>query len=114
MSLRIEYAPWFDADFRLRTAWYVEHAGVELAEGFITAVEVSVKRIADNPWLGRRPYPRDVSLAEVRSLVVEKPFHRHVLFYRISEDTLKLERLIHGARDLPRRIQESPYEPRET
>ena len=107
---RIEYSPWFDADFQIRAAWYLERAGLDIADQFVRAVEATVRRLEANPPLGRRPFPLDPILAELHSVLVEKPFAKHVLFYRLSDECLTLERLIHGARDLPRRITESPYD----
>jgi toxin ParE1/3/4 len=110
MSLRARYAPWFDADFHFRTAWYAEHGGSELAERFVDAVERTVKKLTRNPHLGPGPYPKDSDLGELHFVLIERPFHKHILFYRFNQEALFLERLIHGARDLPRRVKESPYE----
>jgi plasmid stabilization system protein ParE len=110
MSLRIYYAPWFDADNQFRVAWYAEKGGVTLAERFVAAVERTVNQLAENPNRGRRRYPRDPDLADIYAVRVARPFQKHLLYYRFNEDTLFLERLIHGARDLPGRLRESPYE----
>lgn len=110
MNLRAQFAPWFDADLHFRTAWYAEQGGIELAERFVIVVEQTVKNLIQNPGLGRRPYPRDVDLSEMHSVLIGRPFQKHILFYRFNEEALFLERLIHGARDLPRRLRESPYE----
>jgi plasmid stabilization system protein ParE len=110
MSLRIYYAPWFDADNQFRVAWYAEKGGEELAERFVTAVERTVKKLTENPNWGRRRYPREPLLAGIYAVSIVRPFQKHLLYYRFNEDTLFLERLIHGARDLPRRLRESPHE----
>ena len=110
MSLRVQYAPWFDIDLHLRTARYAEQGGDELAERFVDAVETTVGKVAESPHLGWRPYPRDPDLMELHSALVERPFRKHILFYRFTEAELFIERLIHGARDLPRRLRESPHE----
>jgi len=110
MSLRIYYAPWFDADNQLQAAWYAEKDGVDLSERFITAVEQTVQKLADNPNLGRRRYPQDPDLTDVYAICIARPFQKHLLYYRFNKDSLFLERLIHGARDLPRRLKESPYD----
>jgi len=110
MSLRVQYAPWFDADFHFRTAWYAEQGGDELAVRFVNAVEATVRKLAENPHLGWRPYPRDPDLAELHSVLVEPPFRKHILYFRFTQEELFVERLIHGARDLPRRLRESPFE----
>ncbi len=110
MSLRVQYAPWFDADLHLRTAWHAEQGGEELAERFVDAVESTVRKLAENPHIGWRPYPRDSDLVEIHSVLVERPFRKHLLYYRFTDEELLVERLIHGARDLPRRLRESPRE----
>ena len=110
MSLRIEFAAWWDADMNLRTARYHEVAGPEVAERFVNAVEATVRTLADNPHVGRQPYPDDPHVSEFHSWLVEAPFHKHIVFYRFNSDVLSLERLIHGARDLPRRIHMAPYD----
>jgi hypothetical protein len=37
---------------------------------------------------------------------VEKPFQKILIFYRHDATELSAERLMHGARDLPRRLSE--------
>ena len=108
--LQVRYAPWFDADVQFRTAWYAERGGPGLADRFIAAVEATVRKLADNPLRGRRPYPKDRDLHDIHLLRIGKPFHKYMLYYRFTSDALILERLIHGARDLPRRLRDSPLE----
>jgi toxin ParE1/3/4 len=40
---------------------------------------------------------------------VKRPFDCHLLFY-MESDTLRVERIMHGARDLPQRLLEDPEE----
>jgi toxin ParE1/3/4 len=44
----------------------------------------------------------------LHSFRVEPPFNVHLIFYRVVDDALFAERLMHGARDLPRRLLEPP------
>jgi hypothetical protein len=39
---------------------------------------------------------------------VEAPFHNLLIFYRHDGKVLSVERLMHGSRDLPRRLVEPP------
>ena len=112
MSLLVQSAPWFDADLQFRAAWYAEQGGPELAERFVDAVESTVRKVSDKPQLGWRPYPGDPDLIDLHSTLVERPFRKHILFYRFTSEELFVERLIHGARDLPRRLRQSPMESR--
>ena len=110
MSRRREYAPWFDADIQLRSAWYTNKGGPALAIRFIDALEATVDNLELNPSRGRKPFPRDPQLTDLHAILLERPFQRLILFYRFTDEALTLERLIHGARDLPQRIRESPAE----
>ena len=78
MSLRVQSAPWFDADLQFRAAWYAEQGGAELADRSVDAVESTVRKIADKPQLGWRPYPGDVDLIDLYSALVERPFRKHI------------------------------------
>jgi plasmid stabilization system protein ParE len=109
MSLRVEFAAWWDVDVNLCIAGYAERAGIELAERFIHATETTVQLLMENPHLGRRPFPTDPDVGQFHSWLVQRPFQKHIVFYRFTDDVLMLERLIHGARDLPRRLRDSPY-----
>ena len=51
-----------------------------------------------------------LELARIRRLQVRKSFGRHLLFYW-DRDTLRIEHVMHGGRDLPRRPLEEPDEP---
>jgi plasmid stabilization system protein ParE len=39
---------------------------------------------------------------------VTAPFAAHLVFYRLLGEQLSIERVMHGARDLPRRLMELP------
>jgi len=75
-----------------------------VAEGYVNAVEATLQRLATNPSLGRPRFPRWQELAGIRSWRVERPYHRHLIFYRFDNEALIAERIIHGSRDLPRRL----------
>jgi toxin ParE1/3/4 len=65
-------------------------------------------RLTHRPDLGRIRRFRDPRLHGLRSCPVDKPFGKLLIFYRATDDTLYAVRLIHGARDLPRRLLEVP------
>ena len=99
----------FWADMLKQVDWYRENAGPEVAEGYINAVEATLQSLAKNPGLGRPRFLSWPELAGIRSWRVEPPSRRHLIFYRFDEELLMAERVIHGARDLPRRLLQSPY-----
>lgn len=103
-------SPRFLGDLDRIVEWYLEEADEEIARRFVSAVSLTLKAIRRNPGLGRIRFPGLKDLQDVRSRVVEPPFNRYAVFYRTEPNSIQVLRLIHGARDLPRRFQE-PYSP---
>ncbi|MBU6401890.1 MAG: type II toxin-antitoxin system RelE/ParE family toxin [Verrucomicrobia bacterium] len=110
MSSRLQRSDWFWADLTGQVDWYRDAAGSEVAERFVEAVEATLKSLARAPGLGRRRFSGWPELEGIRSFRVQRPFHRLLIFYRCESGTVYAERLIHGARDLPHRLRESPYD----
>jgi toxin ParE1/3/4 len=108
VSLRLQRSDCFWADLERQVDWYRDEAGEEIADRFITAVETTLAALVRTPGLGRPRFANWPELAGIRSFRVERPFHRLLLFYRHDGRTLFAERLVHGARDLPRRLGEPP------
>lgn len=108
MSRAIRKAPDFMADFENVFAWYVEKADVEVAWRFQHALDNSLVKLSILPDLGRPRHFRHPKLQGLRSFLVEHPFEKILIFYRASENVLEAVRLMHGARNLPRRLAESP------
>lgn len=51
--------------------------------------------LIDQPELGRM---RNEIRSELRSLVYEK----HIIFYRVMNDNIRIIRVLHGSRDIPK------------
>jgi plasmid stabilization system protein ParE len=114
MSLEIQRASFFIADFEIQFAWYVEKAGAEVAWRFQSALDDSLRKLSNRPDLGRIRHFRNPKLHDLRSYRVERPFKKLLIFYRVEDDCLQAVRLMHGARDLPRRLSQPPGSPEET
>ena len=108
MSLVIQRATPFIADFEYRFSWYVEKASPEIAWRFQAALDVSLQKLARQPDLGRLRHFRHPKLRGLRSFRVQYPFNKLLIFYRVEGAFLQAVRLMHGARDLPRRLSELP------
>jgi toxin ParE1/3/4 len=106
MKLSLHRAEKFNADFDQQYCWYLEQTGEELAERFLNAVEITLESLLTQPDLGRRRKFRHPSLAGIRSFQVKRPFQNILIFYPHTTAELSAERLMHGARDLPRRLSE--------
>ena len=108
MNLAIQKAKFFKEDFAIRFAWYVDEAGPEVARRFQTALDRTLIKLATTPDLGRLRRFHNPCLQGLRSLPVERPFNKVLVFYRAEGAVLHGVRLMHGARDLPRRLDEPP------
>jgi toxin ParE1/3/4 len=108
MSLAIQRASCFIADFEIQFAWYVEKAGVEVAWRFQSALDESLRKLSERPDLGRIRHFANPKLRGLRSYGVERPFKKLLIFYRVEDNYLQVIRLMHSARDLPRRLAEAP------
>lgn len=108
MSQRFRRNPFFTADVQKEFAWYWDEAGEEVAWRFEAAVERTLLAIAQQPGLGRERRFRNPVLRGLRSFRVEPPFTELLIFYRLEGDTIEAWRLMHGARDLPRRLAKPP------
>jgi toxin ParE1/3/4 len=107
MSLQIELFPHAESDLSRQYEWYVEHADVDIAEKYLKAFDVTVQELALHPGLGRLRKFRSPALAELHSYTLKSPFDKHLAFYKANRTTLSIVRVIHGARDLPRRLLQS-------
>ena len=106
MKLPLHRADEFNADFGQQHRWYLQEAGEELGGRFVTAVENTLQFLSAHPDLGHRRKFRHPALADIRSFQVERPFQKILIFYRHTATELSAERLMHGARDLSRRLVE--------
>jgi plasmid stabilization system protein ParE len=108
MTVALHRSDHFNEDFDLQYRWYLREAGEAIAERYFAAVLSTVRLLAQNPHIGRERKFRHEALKRLRSFRVERPFNRHVIFYRGTEAELSVERVMHGSRDLPRRLREAP------
>jgi toxin ParE1/3/4 len=108
MSLAQLRSNYFNEDFDLHYRWYLREAGEEVAERYFAAVITTLRELARHPGLGRKRGFRHEALKGLRSFRVSRPFHRHIIFYRATETDFFAERIMHGTRDLPRRLPEAP------
>jgi plasmid stabilization system protein ParE len=106
VTLSLQRADDFWGDFARQVDWYRDEASPEIARRFVDAVEATLNELLQQPEIGRARFRNWPELAGVRSFRVAKPFHRFLVFYRADGSTLYAERLIHGGRDLPRRLLE--------
>jgi len=108
VSLKLQRADAFVADFEQQARWYVQEAGETVASRYLAALDATLILPCQQPGIGRLRRFRHPLLKGLRSFRVNSPFHLHLLFYRHDAATRYAERVMHGARDLPRRLVERP------
>ncbi|MBM3884018.1 MAG: type II toxin-antitoxin system RelE/ParE family toxin [Verrucomicrobia bacterium] len=108
MRLAVRKSEFFLADLDVQFRWYETEASEEVALRYLTAVDRTVNELAERPDLGRPRHFEHPELQGLRSSLAVRPFHLHLIFYRHDETTLDLVRVMHGARDLPRRLRQPP------
>ena len=106
MSLRVLLFPRANADLKKQYAWYLKHAGAEVAERYFAAFDETIATLALHSGLGPLGSFRNARLAGIRSYPFKKPFDKHLIFHRTDSTTLTIVRVMHGARNLPRRLLE--------
>lgn len=108
MSRAVRKARDFLADYENVFAWQVDRADAEVARRFQRALDISLVKRSRLPDLGRPRHFRHPKLRGLRSFLVEHPFDKLIIFYRANDEALDAVRLMHGARNLPRRLLELP------
>lgn len=98
----------FIADVERQFEWYVVNAGWEVAERYLAAVETTCRLLGQHPQLGPPGGFTHPRLRDWRFFVVFRPFKKHVLFYETAGDDVVMRRAMHGHRDLPHRLPETP------
>ena len=96
------------ADIERQSRWYFQQAGRRVAERYMTAFDDALVLLKMQPGIGVGRRFRDQRLKGLRSLVLSGAFRVHLVFYRWESDQLIIFRVIHGMRDLPRRLLEPP------
>jgi len=108
MSLHVVYTDDFPADVSRQALWYARQRDDALALDYAHAVEATLEFLAGHPHAGTRCGYSEPQLSDLRFYLVEKPFDRHLIYYRISSEELVAFRVVPGARDLPRRLLDPP------
>ncbi|MFN3712316.1 MAG: type II toxin-antitoxin system RelE/ParE family toxin [Alcanivoracaceae bacterium] len=79
----------------------VQMFGVAQAAEYLLSLDACFQSLIVNPDLGRERN-------EIRLGLRSVPVGSHVVFYRIDESFLRIVRVLHGSRDLPRHFPEAP------
>lgn len=84
-----------DKDLEDIIDYTLEKFGEDQALLYASSFDIVFDQLSINPELGRE---RNEVREGLRSIGQEK----HVIFYRIQEDYIRIVRILHGSRDLPK------------
>lgn len=99
MNLTLRVFPEAEADLRKQHNWYLEEVNESVAEAFIAAFRLRAAELVRNPRMGRQRRFRPSKLQDLRSVILSHRFEQFVVFYRVTDTTVDVVKVIHGARD---------------
>ena len=84
-----------DADLEDIFDYTLEEFGLDRAVSYVSGFDDTFEAISENQEIGRE---RKEIREELRSLAKDK----HIIFYRALSDHIRIVRILHGSRDLPK------------
>lgn len=85
---------------------YLAEAPAAIASAFIDALEDAFRHVGEHPASGSPRYAAELNLPGLRSWIVAG--FPHLIFYVEREADIDVWRVLHGARDVPAWLRESP------
>jgi len=79
--------------------YFVDHGGIELADRYFTAVEMTCRQLAAFPLSGAPYLAISPALNGVRRIPVTG-FENYLIFYMVNATGIDVIRVLHGARDI--------------
>lgn len=84
---------------------YIYERNPEAAERVLDAIEQSIRSLIDTPGIGHYWNSPDPKFRGIRVTSV-RPFRQYLIFFRASENAIEVFRVVHGARELSRIVDE--------
>ena len=73
----------------------VDEFGFEQAEKYLLEIEGVFQNLILNPQLGKKRN-------EIKQDLYSLPKDNHIIFYRVLENHIRIVRVLHGSRDIPK------------
>jgi plasmid stabilization system protein ParE len=97
--LALAFAPKAKQDIDEEVDYLREHAGKVVADGYIRSVNHTTSLLLSTPHMGLGCDFKSIRYRKVRRLPVHAPFQKRLLFYTPSDSELRVERVLHSARN---------------
>jgi toxin ParE1/3/4 len=101
---RLQSRPGVEDDIFELARYLLDQSG-DAARRFVDAVEVTLKHLATAPGIGSPKHYATPGLSEVRSWWVAG-FPNHLIYYLPLPDGIEVLAVMHGSRDVERRLRE--------
>jgi len=98
VSLSIVITPEADRDLE-ETALFIETDSPSAAKRFLDAATSGFRSLSDAPRIGGRVETSNTALTGLRRWRVPG-FENHLIFYRVTDESIEIIRVLHGARDI--------------
>jgi toxin ParE1/3/4 len=98
--------PAADRDLDDQAAYLAQEASLDVALRFYDAASRTFEAIARMPGIGELRGSHLPRLADVRVWRIEG-FEKHLIFYRAAPDGIRIVRVLHGARNIDRLLEQS-------
>lgn len=95
--MRIELSDDIEPDLEAIADW-IATGNPTRAVSFVRELRQEILRIARNPYLYRLRH-------ELRPAIRIASYGSYVILFWVREETVRIERVVHGSRDLPRILQ---------
>jgi toxin ParE1/3/4 len=85
---------------------YISSDNLDAGDRFIYAAEATFQLIATTPGIGKFSGFTNPEVAQVRQYPI-KGFPNYLILYQLTEDTIEIVRVLHGARNLENTLTET-------
>jgi toxin ParE1/3/4 len=90
-------------------ATYISWDNLDAGDRFIYATEATIQQIAKLPGIGRLCGFTHPSLTQVRQYPI-KGFKNYLIYYQLTEETIDIMHVFHGAQDIENLLQQETLE----
>ncbi len=105
---RVRISPQAERDIDNAVLYLAEEADAETAIRFFDAAHETFRGLLDTPGMGRVRPVGNPRVADARQWAVSG-FGKHLIFYRIIPAGINIIRVLHGARDIGRILEEETH-----
>lgn len=102
---RVRITPQAERDINSETVYLAEEADAETGIRFFEAAHETFRALLAMPGMGRRRALNNPRLSDIRQWSVSG-FEKHLIFYRSVPSGIDIVRVLHGARDIDRILDE--------